>query len=535
MKLFSVVLVALASWFWGETAAYADNDWYHYRSDHFSVYSELEEERAEAILRDLEYYRYYMSVLTGTDGAGSPLPLTVYLVRQHRNYKDLIGYRPGFAGVYWVTPHGAVTMAEVEDKNGIYKEDGRNTLFHEYSHHFLHEFGAMNFPRWYSEGFAEYLSTFTIRGSKAQIGNPPLQRFWWLRHQWMPSGVLFAANARIDGFDKSGFHIGAFYAQSWLYTHMIRSDPALIKALGDYLAAINEGEDQKTAFSTYFGMTEEEFGLKARDYWTEKKFPTLVLDFAKIDYHPTWTSQKLNADEIEAMKAQVRMDFLGSGEMGPKLRRFLKKQQEKNPALATSASLHLAKGYLNDDAFEEAWGLLTPILEADPANRDALLLKSELLIAEESKRRSDEAEAVRKKRNIDEDDFDPDDVPFTPDAKKVREAMKAAFLVIKQDKMDSEAYLRFGLASLFTDKVSDNGLKAMRSYIKLVPQNDTARYLYARALYLRGDIAEVVPLLEDIANWSASDWAGRRAQQMLDRIEASRSEASIADTAPSSK
>lgn len=535
MKLFSSLLLGLVFCFAGAKAAQAENDWYHYRSDHFSVYSELEEARAEAILRDLEYYRYYLSVLTGTDGAGSPLPLTVYLVRQHRNYRDLLGYRPGFAGVYWVTPHGAVTMAEVEDKKGIYKEDGRNTLFHEYSHHFLNEFGAMNFPRWYGEGFAEYLSTFTIKGSSAQIGNPPLQRFWWLRHQWMPSGVLFAANARIDGFDKSGFHIGAFYAQSWLYTHMIRSDPALTKALGDYLVAINDGADQKTAFSVHFGMTEEEFGLKARDYWTEKKFPTLVLDFATVDYRPTWTSRKLSVDETEAMKAQVRMDYLGGREMGPKLKRFLEKQRSNNPALATSATLHLAKGYLNDDAFEAAWGLLNPVLEAEPSNRDALLLKSELLIAEESKRRRDEAEEVRKQRNIDEDDFDPDDVPFTPDPKKVRDAMKAAFLVIKQDKLDSEAYLRFGLASLFTDEVSDNGLKAMRSYIKLVPQNETARYLYARALYLKGDIAAATPLLEDIANWSASDWAGQRAEQMLGRLQAVQSEGSVANAAPSSE
>ncbi|WP_286829015.1 MULTISPECIES: tetratricopeptide repeat protein [Kordiimonas] len=533
MRFWLLILTAVTAVSGCASRVEADDEWHYYRSEHFQVYSMVEAERAESILRDLEYYRYYLSVLTGTNGAGSPLPLTVYLIPKYRDYKELLGYRPSFAGVYWVTPRGAVTIAEVEDKKGVYKEDGRNTLFHEYAHHFLHEFGAINFPKWYQEGFAEYLSTFTINGTTAQIGNPPLQRFWWLRYQWMPSGLLFAANARFENTDRAGFHVGAFYAQAWLYTHKIRSTPAMMEALDDYLIAINGGMDQKAAFLEHFGMTEEEFGLAARDYWSEKKFPVLQLDFSNIDYVPTWDHRKLDAVEVEKMKMRLRMDFLEDYEASPWLKRFLKKQA-KDPATAFEARLYQAKVAINEQEYDEAEAIIDQALAQAPDHRDALLLKSELLMSREGTRKWELVKAAQ--GGDDEENFDPDTVAFEADAAVIHEAKKLAFQVARKDRLDSEAYLRFGIASLYEGaNASESGIKALRSFIKLVPQNDRARYLYARALFLNGRYDEARPLLNNIANWSASERTAKRAEQMLGRIDRALEKASADNGSPTTE
>ncbi|MFC4346354.1 tetratricopeptide repeat protein [Kordiimonas lipolytica] len=533
MRFWLLILAAVSTASFYTLRADADDEWHYYRSEHFQVYSMVESERAESILRDLEYYRYYMSVLTGTDGAGSPLPLTVYLIPKYDDYKELLGYRPSFAGAYWVTPRGAVTIAEVEDKKGIYKEDGRNTLFHEYAHHFLHEFGALNFPKWYQEGFAEYLSTFRINGTTAQIGNPPLQRFWWLRYQWMPSGLLFAANARFENTDRAGFHVGAFYAQAWLYTHKIRSTPTLMEVLDDYLIDINKGMEQKDAFLKHFGMTEEEFGREARDYWDDKKFPVLQLDFSNIDYVPTWEHHKLDDVEVEKMKMRLRMDYLRDWEADPWLKRFLKKKV-KDPETAFVARLYQAKVAINEQDYDEAEAIIDQALAEVPDHRDALLLKSELLMSREGTRKWELVKAAQGGDN--DENFDPDTVTYEPDMAAVQEAKKLAFQVARSDRLDSEAYLRFGIASLYEGaNASESGIKALRSFIKLVPQNDQARFLYARALFLKGRYDEARPLLNNIANWSASERTAKRAEQMLGRIDRALKNASARDGVPSTE
>lgn len=49
----------------------------------------------------------------------------------------------------------------------------QSILFHEYVHYLMNRHSAINFPRWYSEGFATMLSSAEITESSIVIGNAP--------------------------------------------------------------------------------------------------------------------------------------------------------------------------------------------------------------------------------------------------------------------------------------------------------------------------------------------------------------------------
>lgn len=124
---------------------------------------------------------------------------------------------------------------------------------HEYTHALL-DAALPGAPMWFNEGLAEYFSTFTASGDRAQAGAPVQAHLEWLaQHDMMPLPELFAIGLGSAAYHE-GDRRGTFYAQSWLLVHMILSgtDDDLGR-LERVLLATREGERFGTAFTRVFG------------------------------------------------------------------------------------------------------------------------------------------------------------------------------------------------------------------------------------------------------------------------------------------
>ena len=251
------IVAGLAALFLTTTPAHAE--WLRAESGNFIVYGEITRGRLRERVLLLEEFDRLLRVLTGTTEPPSPNKLTVYLVHGTREMRNIAPVGYGTGGFYRASADAIVAVAD-ESQEWHTNED--DTLLHEYAHHFMMQHHPAPYPRWYSEGFAEYVMTADIRPDRIEYGNYNLARVSWLsyRQLWMPyERVLFPdRNARINW--------NVFYSQSWLLVHYIMQDAGRRAALVNYVQAIARGEDARQAFTAAFGMRPADLDRELRDY-----------------------------------------------------------------------------------------------------------------------------------------------------------------------------------------------------------------------------------------------------------------------------
>jgi hypothetical protein len=145
-------------------------------------------------------------------------------------------------------------------------------LQHEYTHHFMYQYGNGAMPAWLVEGLAEYFSTANVDGEQVRLGMASPGRVRSLiqdassmnriRPRRLPlETVLTASTGQLSGDDAI-----AFYAQSWLMTHYLLRDPERKRQLAGYVRAIRAGADPLEAFPGAFGTDITTFGSALRSY-----------------------------------------------------------------------------------------------------------------------------------------------------------------------------------------------------------------------------------------------------------------------------
>lgn len=231
----------------------AEAKWLRADTDNFIIYSEGSEKSLRDFAVTLQRFdatlRFRFRVPTGTDSARLP----IYLLARSEEVARLHG-SPGssIAGFYVPATDGSFAVSNREnygDEMGT--PDSQQTLFHEYSHHFMKRYVTAAFPAWFIEGFAEYYSTVDFdKQGRALIGKPARRRAY---------GLIELPKLPVEKllFERSGTLKGAqvevFYGRGWLLTHMLYNDPARTGQLGAYMTAINAGIDPKKAATDAFG------------------------------------------------------------------------------------------------------------------------------------------------------------------------------------------------------------------------------------------------------------------------------------------
>jgi len=259
-------------------------------SQHFLVYSSRGEAAAREAATQLEKFHVAMRYLSGATAASSPVKVTVFLVTGMEAVQEVMPFGGGgVVGFYNATlrgPYTVMSQTTVRGSKGsrgeVYIADmqSRQILFHELTHHFMHQYFPATYPVWYSEGFAEYMGSIQIDSSDTVvIGNRLESRYPALWHnQWLPVRQLLTARNYSDV--KTG--IGLLYSEGWLLVHYLTNAGVRRGQLKQYLADVNKGVAFEKAAQDAFG----DFGKldgELRGYSAKFKLNALALPFKKLD------------------------------------------------------------------------------------------------------------------------------------------------------------------------------------------------------------------------------------------------------------
>lgn len=181
-------------------------------------------------------------------------------------------------------------------------KNARHTVLHEYTHLvFFHQGGT--WPLWYREGIAEYFGSMRRTRKDVAIGDLLVHHMALLaRMGWLAPSELFA----IENVESLGSSeaVGRFYAQSWLYTHMLHLSPSYRARSTEFRALLAQGVKTQEALERVYGTSPVEFDRAARRWIEQKAFPVLHLEGdLEIQVHP----QIRPVTELEAELAKATM------------------------------------------------------------------------------------------------------------------------------------------------------------------------------------------------------------------------------------
>lgn len=235
----------------------AGAEWRRAESPNFIVYADSGESRLRERILQLEDFHRLLADVTGIRTPPLRNKLTVYLLddagdlRQVRNVSGSVG------GLYSATAIGVAAYVSASTSQG------NQLLHHEYAHHFMYQFATIPYPVWFVEGFAEYFMTARFTDRDIELGDIPENRIRPLSAAgWLPmERVLSGTLAGLDGLERA-----RFYSQSWLAVHYFYSNADRFAQLRRYMTEVGNGADATTALQRATGLTPDAFERALMDH-----------------------------------------------------------------------------------------------------------------------------------------------------------------------------------------------------------------------------------------------------------------------------
>ncbi|HEX8570474.1 MAG TPA: DUF1570 domain-containing protein [Caulobacteraceae bacterium] len=241
-------------------AGSAEAKWLKAESPQFIVYGEGDEASLREFVRRLEVFDSVLrekNRLKAASGAGRKLP--IYLVNNHDEFRRVVlEAKEGMRGVYARGNEDVFAVA-------IRTRGENHVLLHEYTHHFMHRHFPSAYPGWLVEGMAEYFSGVELSPGMVTLGMPQKNRVDWLSHNsWIPIETVLRARS---GELKTDDERAMYYAQSWLLTHYMMSNPQRTQQLQAYMRAVAEqGADPVKALETATGTPAAQLQATLKTY-----------------------------------------------------------------------------------------------------------------------------------------------------------------------------------------------------------------------------------------------------------------------------
>jgi tetratricopeptide (TPR) repeat protein len=286
----TLVLVSLAV---AVAEAQLVRDWRAVRSAHFELVSRYDPVKTAPLVMELEWARGVFEVNFGFKSRLDRRVL-VFIPDSRFDFEQMSPSKFG-GGYYIAAPWRDIIV--LEDLLG-----GRHALFHEYTHLVLHHLGR-RWPAWFNEGTAEYWATMRRTKEGVEVGAPIAGRIHTLRKAtWLPAAYLFS----VDAVSKlpSREVVQVFYAQSWLYIHMLHLAPTYRDSFSKFQLLIADGLPAEEALHRAYGKTVAEFDEDARSWFRRGRFPTEIL---QAPPEPVWNvSAEVMGDlDVEIVRTTV--------------------------------------------------------------------------------------------------------------------------------------------------------------------------------------------------------------------------------------
>jgi tetratricopeptide (TPR) repeat protein len=249
------ILGALSALWLMVSAMPAQAQWHEASSDHFVIYADQGPDQLRKFADRLERYHRGLEILLSADRP-KPSPsnrVIVYMVRSDADVRKLYGDKKSFVqGFYQPRAGGSVAFVPESVSGSGDSLEPYRILFHEYAHHFLIGSTGQGYPLWFSEGFAEFLSSVKFeRDGGIGLGAPANHRGYELM---LAKPVPIERLLDTAGYLKSKTKAyDEFYGRSWLLFHYLKISGQRQGQLANYVNALRKGKSEMEAASDAFG------------------------------------------------------------------------------------------------------------------------------------------------------------------------------------------------------------------------------------------------------------------------------------------
>ena len=281
------------------TAARADvtqHDWHRVTTPDFEMITDLAPKDARALADKLTRFRLAFEALLGKQQFAAPSP-RIIAFRSARDFRRVLSLR-NLSGV---------TLSSLKRYTLAFGPDGRRgyasralTAFHEYTHYLLRHRRQMNYPVWYEEGYANFLSTVHATENGVVIGEVPALT----RHRMSQPGMTVAEliDERLV-LDWQRRDLEDIYLTAWKLVHMLHLGhlsglPPFHARVPEMLALIDEGEAAEAAMEKTLGVGLPNLERLLKAYGRRKPLPTqtLVVD---VEHDTPMDVQSMTRTEVQ--------------------------------------------------------------------------------------------------------------------------------------------------------------------------------------------------------------------------------------------
>jgi len=355
-------------------AAPAHAEWVEASGDHFVIYSDQDEMAARRFAERLERFHGAMAHVYAKSQPkpGPSNRVTVFVVSSVAKVRKVTGTRNRYLVGAYVPRAGASVALIPPLKGSLYDLSGQTVLFHEYAHHFMMAgLTARAYPRWFTEGFAEFFGATRFRDDgSVLLGAPANDRAAELAYaREVPMRRLLS----FDGGTQEGqSSYDSFYGQSWVLFHYLQMAPERAGQLAKYQRQLATGHPALEAAEATFG----DLGKLEKDmdaYMKRKRLSAMVVPASALNIGPI-NVRELRPGEAAMMptriESRVGVDKEEARELVPEARRVAALYPDDAAVLAALAEAEFDAG--NDDA---AIAAADRALAIDPKQIDAHIQK----------------------------------------------------------------------------------------------------------------------------------------------------------------
>lgn len=468
--------------------------WHEVRTENFIVRGDASLSTLKKFAIELEEYREFLGALTYGKRNDEPVIVPVYVMASDNSFERLFPSRDAL-GVYTqrigspiFIGNGARSYGESSVRGGKYDTArlARTVIKHEYMHHYTYKNGPTYYPIWYSEGLAEYLSTFQNKKGKGQLGainemrGPMLQYY-----RWLPWESVFGSVQGWAGNPDSEA-VSLLYAQSWVATHYLRHSPEYAGKIEPYLAMIRANPNNSLGiFESAFGKTPDEVGREIKRYFDTNRFSVLSIDLSAYEREFEITSRRLDKWEEKLAFAYAERFFTKSGDDDAKdradLAARLQSLHEERPE-AIDPLIELAFLYHDAEENEEEAAKYVAILEQlAPGDSRVILLRGLVSSGLTANALFDEAR--------------------------------------KADPTNARAHYEFARTYLRAREVPEEAVDAALTAMRLSAERSNVPLVAGELLVRRGAEQEARYILEPLAVWPRDPEVRSRARRLLSRMQ----------------
>lgn len=381
MRLFTAALATLAGLLLLAAPAQAQ-EWYRAETAHFIVKSRDSEEATRHFAELMERYDRGLRYLMGLpedhveeSEANKPI---IYRFGDYAVMSRLAtgNAAAGIGGFFISRAGSSVGFAPSRRQRS---NDSRNrrdrtdsieqVLLHEYTHYFMMQNYPAAYPRWYSEGYAEMVSTIRFNEDGSfHIGDPPQSR-----GDIIATRPLSDLDEMLDDdYVATGYDQYQHYVSGWLFSHYLNFTPAREAKLREYLVAIGQGEDSLTAARRIFG----DLDAIQRELVSYRRGPFPGYDVRPREMGvPAVTITPITGPEVELIDVEYT---LWRGVTRDQARPLAARLRTAGQQYPDSAYVHMLLAEAEHDSEDYAAGraAATRATELDPRNQRAWLYQA---------------------------------------------------------------------------------------------------------------------------------------------------------------